>query len=257
MAGRLNSLAPTRLGTRGQPELTREAILAAAAEFANEGLAGARMDAIAKLARVNKALLYYYFRDKDALYGAVLDQFFEPFFRRVTQVLDSSAPAGERILGYARAHFDTIARTPHYARLFQSEMTCAGRAMSPHLSRIVEEYTRPLSQRLIATMTEGIGQGEFRRVDVIEFITSMVATVVFYFVTAPVRLRLRGVDPFSLEAIQARRAAVLDRIAAMLFADREAGLRLAAQFAANGESFESSPSSPARPHHHAAARRRK
>src|SRR6516165_3876727 len=252
MAARLNSLAPTRLGTRGQPELTREALAAAAAEFANEGLAGARMDAIAKLARVNKALLYYYFRDKDALYGAVLDQFFEPFFRRVTQVLDSSAPAGERILGYARAHFDTIARTPHYARLFQSEMTCAGRAMSPHLSRIVEEYTRPLSQRLIATMTEGIGQGEFRRVDVIEFITSMVATVVFYFVTAPVRLRLRGVDPFSLEAIQARRAAVLDRIAAMLFADREAGLRLAAQFAANGESFESSPSSPARPHHHAA-----
>src|SRR5215472_10769404 len=109
----------SRLGSRGQPEASRIAILnAAATEFANEGLSGARMDAIAKSARVNKALLYYYFRDKDALYGAVLDQFFQPLFQALTQVLDAPTSAGERILGYACVHFDTIARTPHYARLF-------------------------------------------------------------------------------------------------------------------------------------------
>ena len=32
---------------------------------------------IAEAAGVNKALLYYYFRDKEAIYGAVLDAFFE------------------------------------------------------------------------------------------------------------------------------------------------------------------------------------
>ncbi|HLX75931.1 MAG TPA: helix-turn-helix domain-containing protein, partial [Terriglobales bacterium] len=61
-----------RLGSRGRPEQTRAAILKAAmAEFAQEGVAGARTDAIARAARVNKALLYYYFKDKEALYGAV------------------------------------------------------------------------------------------------------------------------------------------------------------------------------------------
>ena len=69
--------SPPRLGTRRQPEASRDAILQAAlAEFAQEGLAGARMDAIAAAAGVNKALLYYYFHDKDTLYGAVLDRFF-------------------------------------------------------------------------------------------------------------------------------------------------------------------------------------
>ena len=63
-----------RLGTRGQPEESRAAILhAAAREFAEQGIAGARTDAIARTAQVNKALLYYYFKDKETLYGAVLD----------------------------------------------------------------------------------------------------------------------------------------------------------------------------------------
>ena len=181
------------LGTRNQPEATRDTILrSAAAEFAMEGLAGARMDAIARSAGVNKALLYYYFHDKDALYGAVLDRFFGPLFLRLTGVLDSAAPAGNRILNYARAHFDTIAEAPHYARLFQGEMMSAGRGMSPHLSRIVEEYSRPLSLRMQATLKAGIAGGEFRQLDVLQFIPSMVATIVFYFVTAPVRRLLQG-----------------------------------------------------------------
>ncbi len=55
-------------------EHSREAILKAAVrEFAQEGVAGARTDEIAHAAGVNKALLYYYFKDKETLYGAVLD----------------------------------------------------------------------------------------------------------------------------------------------------------------------------------------
>src|SRR5689334_19093666 len=58
-----------RLGSRGRPEESRNAILQAALrEFSKEGIAGARTDSIARAARVNKALLYYYFKDKDALY---------------------------------------------------------------------------------------------------------------------------------------------------------------------------------------------
>jgi TetR/AcrR family transcriptional regulator len=232
MDSKLNPVKPKRLGSRGQPEATREAILrAASAEFAIEGLAGARMDAIAESAGVNKALLYYYFHDKDALYGAVLDQFFRPLFERLTLVLDSSASPGERVLGYARAHFDTIAEKPHYARLFLSEMMSAGRDVSPHLSEFVERYARPLLGRLQVTLQQGVESGQFRPIDIMQFIPSMVATIVFYFVSAPMLRRLRGFEPFSPEAIRSRRAAVVNFIAAALFADRDEGLRLATQIA--------------------------
>jgi TetR/AcrR family transcriptional regulator len=53
------------LGSRGKPEESRAAILkAAVGEFAEHGIAGARTDAIARAARVNKALLYYYLRTR-------------------------------------------------------------------------------------------------------------------------------------------------------------------------------------------------
>ena len=71
------ALSKPRLGSRGRPEESRAAILQAAVrEFSREGVAGARTDAIARAAGVNKALLYYYFKDKETLYGAVLDQVF-------------------------------------------------------------------------------------------------------------------------------------------------------------------------------------
>jgi TetR/AcrR family transcriptional regulator len=55
------------------PARTQERILAAAlAEFSDKGLAGARVDAIARQAGVNKRMLYHYFGLKDGLFGAVL-----------------------------------------------------------------------------------------------------------------------------------------------------------------------------------------
>jgi AcrR family transcriptional regulator len=56
------------------PERTRAAILrAATAEITAKGLTGARVDAIAARAGVNKRMLYHYFGDKQGLYLAVLE----------------------------------------------------------------------------------------------------------------------------------------------------------------------------------------
>src|SRR5471030_2855069 len=99
----------SRLGSRRQPEESRASILkAAVAEFAEHGIAGARTDAIARAAHVNKALLYYYFKDKDALYDAVLDHVFGGLRTRVMPVLESKLPPKQKLLEYLGAYFDYI-----------------------------------------------------------------------------------------------------------------------------------------------------
>src|SRR2546426_3152445 len=101
------TLSKPRLGSRGKPEESRSAILRAAAqEFAEHGIAGARTDTIAREAGVNKALLYYYFKDKETLYGAVLDDAFSGLKATVFRVLDSDLPPREKILSYVGAYFD-------------------------------------------------------------------------------------------------------------------------------------------------------
>lgn len=63
------------MAANGNPADTREAILSAATvEFAAKGLAGARVDAIASRAAVNKQLIYRYFGDKHGLFGSVLER---------------------------------------------------------------------------------------------------------------------------------------------------------------------------------------
>jgi TetR/AcrR family transcriptional regulator len=65
--------ATTESTTARNPERTRERILSAALkEFAANGFAGARVDAIARRAAINKRMLYHYFGDKEGLFKAVL-----------------------------------------------------------------------------------------------------------------------------------------------------------------------------------------
>jgi len=206
------------MGSRGRPAESRAAILdAAVREFSREGVAGARTDAIARAARVNKALLYYYFEDKEALYNAVLDHVFGGLLAAIEEVLSRDQPPKEKILAYARAHFDYIANHPLYPRIVQGEMMSGSRGRAPHLERIAKQYFRPVFGGLAAAIREGQAKGEFRAVDPMHFIPSMIAMIVFYFTNAPVMRMVTGWDPFSHEFLAQRRAAVLDFISAALF----------------------------------------
>jgi TetR/AcrR family transcriptional regulator len=206
-----------RFGSRGRPEQSRAAILQAAVrEFSREGVAGARIDAIARRARVNKALLYYYFKDKEALYSAVLDHVFGGLTTAVNAAFALNAPPREKVLAYAGAHFDYVASHPLYPRIVQGEMMSAGRNGSSQLHRIVQQYFRPLASQLSRVLTEGMAAGEFRSVDPMQIVPSIIAVIVFYFINVPAMRSMTGIDPLEPTRVAARRAAVLDFISAAL-----------------------------------------
>ena len=208
----------SRMGTRGQPEESRAAILQAAAqEFAEYGIAGARTDAIARTARVNKALLYYYFKDKETLYGAVLDNAFSGLKATVFRALDSEEPPREKMMAYVGAYFDFIASNQIYPRLMQREMMRAREGQSQHIDWVIKTYLQPIFARVGELMRKGIADGEFRPVNPAHFVPSMVAMIVFYFSSAPMMRKIVGFNPLTAERIAERRVAVLDFISAALF----------------------------------------
>lgn len=212
------TLSKPRLGSRGRPEESRAAILQAAVrEFSREGIAGARIDAIARAAGVNKALLYYYFKDKETLYGAVLDHVFGGLKLSIQEALASDLPPREKLLAYVGAHFDYIAGHPLYPRIAQGEMMRAVRGRAPQLERIAKQYFVPLFGKVAALIEEGQKAGDFRQVDPLHFVPSMIAVIVFHFTNAPVLRIIRKIDPLAPQLVAARRAAVMDFISAALF----------------------------------------
>ncbi|ALO96181.1 TetR family transcriptional regulator [Streptomyces hygroscopicus subsp. limoneus] len=90
---------------------TKELLLAAAtAEFADFGLAGARIDRIAERAGANKRLLYVYFGDKDQLFEAVLRE-------QIGKLAEETPLADGDLVAYAAARFDFMLAHPETARL--------------------------------------------------------------------------------------------------------------------------------------------
>lgn len=209
-----------RPGSRGEPEKTRAAILKSALEeFAQEGVTGARTDEIARRAGVNKALLYYYFKDKEGLYAAALEQVFSGLHARVSIVFDDGTlPPKQRLLKYVEAHFDYIASSPWYPRLVQREfMRGSGKTLSPVANRILERYGKPIYSKLAALIREGVETGDFRAVDPLQTLTSILGTIVFYFISLPAQQVMAPGDPASPERIAMRRVAVQEFVAAAVF----------------------------------------
>lgn len=221
------------LGSRGKPEESCRAILNAAVdEFAAEGLSGARMDAIAKTAGVNKALLYYYFNDKESLYGAVLDHVFSGIHSRLSEALNRPGTPGTAILRYAVKHFDYLASNRHYLRLVQYEMMRARIGKSVHIERLVNLYFRPLIDRLHTVMEEAIEAGEFRRFDAMQMALSVTGVNVHYFIAAPILKTMGYPNMLAPESLINRREAMLDLLSAGLFEDRDRGREIANQILA-------------------------
>ncbi len=213
--------ARVRFGTRGHPEESRAAILrAAVAEFAQHGIAGARTDSIAHAARVNKALLYYYFKDKDALYEAVLDHVFSGLRERVMPVLESKLEPREKLLQYLGCYFDYIAANPRFPRVVQAEWMRVGPKGNPQMLRIAREYFAPIYRRVAEMLREGAEKGQFRPVNPMDFLPSMVGVIIFYFSTAPAMKTMLKIDPLSSKRIAERRKFVLEFVSAALFKNR-------------------------------------
>lgn len=214
---RLSRRSAPRLGTRGRPEESRASILrAAVAEFAEHGIAGARTDAIARAAHVNKALLYYYFKDKDSLYEAVLDHVFGGLRAQVMPVLESDLAPRKKMLEYVGAYFDYIAANPRFPRVVQAEWMRAGEG-SARMRRVAKEYFRPIFRKLSEVLREGMDAREFRAVNPMDFAPTLVGIIIFYFSAAPLMKTLMKIDPLSKQRIRERRAFVLEFISAALF----------------------------------------
>jgi TetR/AcrR family transcriptional regulator len=205
-----------RAGRRLRSEETRRAILAAAGRvFATCGLAGARTDAIAGAAGVNKALLYYYFKSKESLYQAVLEDHFQEFNRQALAVLAAPGPPGPGLLRYVSLHFDFISARHQSAPLFQQLVMNGGK----FLDRLVRQYVAPRSAALGRLIERGMRTGEFRPVDPFHAATSIVSLIVFYFSAAPVLQMLGRPDAYSAANLKRRKQEVLDFIRHALFTD--------------------------------------
>ena len=199
--------------------VTKAAIVAAALEeFAQLGLAGARIDEIARAARVNKALLYYYFESKEHLYQGVVEQMFVAMTSALRRALSTADGPREKLLAFLDANFKVLAAQPGYARLLEQEMDIVKVLLNNLQPDTAPKFFRQIAPLLIefrAVLEEGVKTGVFRTIDIDAVLPLLLMLV---------RTAVRGI-PMAGKFISAsrkvsakrRRAAAIDFITCALF----------------------------------------
>jgi AcrR family transcriptional regulator len=153
--------AGTAAGRTNDPMRTMAEILAVATEeFAQKGLAGARIDEIAERTRTSKRMIYYYFQSKEGLYVAVLEE----AYRRVRSIeadlhLDDLPPeaALRRLVDFT---FDHHAGNEDYIRLVMNENI--NRAQFLAQSKSIQGMNVPALQAITQLYERGVASGIFR-----------------------------------------------------------------------------------------------
>ncbi len=142
-------------------ESSREEILTVATEeFAERGLAGARVDAIAERTRTSKRMIYYYFESKEGLYKAALERVYSQIRTVESQLdIDSLSPidAMRRIVELT---FDYDESHPHFISLVNVENVNHGQFVSK-LASIRKRYSNVL-QLMQSVLDRGVASGQFR-----------------------------------------------------------------------------------------------
>ena len=197
---------------RRDPAATRKKLLTAARrEFADSGLAGARVDEIAARAGVNKQLVYHYFGDKDALYLAVLEWVYEEIRAQERKLNLEGLPPQQAIKRLIEASFDHLAAHPDFIVLLNDENR--GGARHVRGSRKLEAMHSPLVSMVSAILSEGVRAGVFRKgVNPVHLYISIAGLSYFYFSNTPTLSAIFGKDLSSPTARKARRKHVVDLV---------------------------------------------
>jgi TetR/AcrR family transcriptional regulator len=169
-----------RQANRRDPDRTRNAILAAAqAEFAANGLSGARVDAIARRARANKRMIYHYFGSKTGLYLAALERVYEDL-RGTERTLDlARLPPAAAIRRLVEFTFDYSRAHPEMISLINNENL--HRARHLRQSSKVQDLHSPFVQLIDGILKRGVASGVFRAgLNPIELYITIAALSYFY-----------------------------------------------------------------------------
>jgi AcrR family transcriptional regulator len=175
--GRAKPRKPTRRGGPRRGAVagsTRAAVFAAAADaFSRRGFDGVTVDDIARAAGVNKAMIYYHFRDKLALYHDIVREMLDEAAARVSAIVDESASPADKLRRFIAAFIELADARPYFPPLMLREI--AEGAL--HFDGEILSRMRTVFLVFARVLAEGQQQGCFRPVHPVLAYMSMLGPV--------------------------------------------------------------------------------
>jgi TetR/AcrR family transcriptional regulator len=168
-----------------EPAAPARILEAATAEFAARGYDGARIEAIARRARVNKALLYYYFPSKGELYRRLVLEHLKAAASTLESAAAGDGTPGEALERMILALFDVLSARPEISDFVMREVLNGWGHLEDADFAIVYRAAQPIA----GAVAQGIERGEFRPVPPLFVHLLVMASLNFFMISRTARAR--------------------------------------------------------------------
>lgn len=177
--------------SRPLPDSTEQKIFDAAHEiFTQKGMDGAKMQEIADLAGINKALLHYYYKTKEKLYEAVARAVIGKAVPMIRQMFEGDLPLEEKIRRFIDFYISLISRNPFIPLFIISEV-------NKHPERFFETIfpkDLPRPEMFFKQVKDEIAAGHIRPINPKHLIVNIISLCVFPFVGKPLMRLILGMN---------------------------------------------------------------
>ncbi|HUQ66373.1 MAG TPA: TetR/AcrR family transcriptional regulator [Flavitalea sp.] len=189
---------------------TEEKILSAAKKvFISKGMSGARMQDIANEAGINKALLHYYFKNKEQLFENIFTRLTHGFWEQITSVFESDDRLFDKIHSFCSLYIDKVIQNPYIPLFVLYEMNQRPTGFVKRMFR----NNPPRPAKLIAQIDAEVKAGNIRPIDPRHLIINMLSLCVLPFIGKPMFMTVMNLDDKTyLDLMQQRKKAVPDFI---------------------------------------------
>jgi TetR/AcrR family transcriptional regulator len=197
------------MAKRKRDQTTEERILKAAKEvFVKKGMAGARMQDIADEAGINKALLHYYFRNKEKLFEVIFIEAANKLFPRINEIFASDQPLFEKIESFCDEYITVVMENPYLPLFVLNEIN---QKPEYFLQKVWSGKNRPHPEKFLQQIEKEVKKGTIKRVSPLHLLINLISMTIFPFVSKPVFQKNLGLDELQYRSVMEQRKKEIPR----------------------------------------------
>lgn len=173
--------------------MTKKRILdVATEEFATLGYSGLSMNKLAEKLKINKAMIYYYFKDKRNLYDEVISSIIELNEEEKKEILNSSLEAKEKFKRYIKLYTKTISNNPNIIPLTLREMANFDLGIENNIQNSIEQELVLMKQIILQLNLKE----KYKDIDFYELKAMIIGTISSYYSMQKTPLKLSNIKDF-------------------------------------------------------------
>lgn len=182
---------------------TEERILVAAKKiFVQKGMAGARMQDIADKAGINKALLHYYFKNKQQLFEVIFMEAAQKLFPKINLIFNSTQPLFEKIENFCNEYISMIIENPYLPLFVLNEIS---KDPEHFMGKVWSGESKPSPENFLAQIDREIKKGTIKRISPLHLLMNLLSMTIFPFVAKPMFQRNLGLDELQFRSVMEQR----------------------------------------------------